>query len=230
MAELMETRTTSDKVLDARTSTSEKGSYREAVRTHQLQHIAMLAARARGQSRKRMQFPTLQRTYRKAQHDASGMVVRSGGSYYASIWKYVQRWGFRIMIDLDAAKLAYPDESELADLFRTRIMNRALTFHPYDGRNAGLSTSTVDRLAEQAASAVLRDWSIQKTKTYKADAARRGRVGGMKSKRTRTWTDADLDVLALLTGLTVPQQADAMGRSASTIDRMRSDLKKRSAS
>lgn len=58
---------------------------------------------------------------------------------------------------------------------------------------------------------------------------RRGAVGGRTSKRPPTWTDADLDALAALHSLTVKQQATRLGRSPSTIDRMRRALRERTS-
>lgn len=53
-------------------------------------------------------------------------------------------------------------------------------------------------------------------------------AGGRKSRPPRTWGDDDLDTLAQLAGFTVDQQASALKRSASTIDRMRRALRARS--
>lgn len=56
-------------------------------------------------------------------------------------------------------------------------------------------------------------------------AVEAGRSGGTKSRRGPTWTDEDLAELANLDGKTVKEQAFLLGRSASTINRMRRALK-----
>lgn len=54
-----------------------------------------------------------------------------------------------------------------------------------------------------------------------------GSVGGKISKRVPSWTDADLDTLLALEGMTVTQQAAHLDVSMSTIDRMRRALRQR---
>lgn len=65
------------------------------------------------------------------------------------------------------------------------------------------------------------------TPDYIHEMQRIGSVGGKISKRVPSWTDADLDALLALEGMTVAQQAVALNVSMSTIDRMRRALRQR---
>lgn len=81
----------------------------------------------------------------------------------------------------------------------------------------------VQSVARVSARYALETWSPD----YIIEMQRRGRIGGRISKRGPDYTEADLDALQTLDGLTVVQQAKRMGKSKSTIDRMRRALKDR---
>ncbi|MFF8187858.1 hypothetical protein ACF044_11445 [Microbacterium sp. NPDC016588] len=81
----------------------------------------------------------------------------------------------------------------------------------------------VQSVARVSARYALETWSPD----YIVEMQRRGRIGGRNSKRRPDYTDADLDTLQTLDDLTVVQQAKAMGKSKSSIDRMRRALKDR---
>lgn len=84
----------------------------------------------------------------------------------------------------------------------------------------------IDAVAWSAACYALARWSPEYIRTMQE----RGRRGGRCSKRSPTWSDADLDALAALTGLTVSAQAVRLGRSARTVERMRRAVRDRSQS
>ncbi|MFG6502515.1 helix-turn-helix domain-containing protein [Microbacterium sp. P05] len=90
-----------------------------------------------------------------------------------------------------------------------------------DESRSGLTA--IESVARSSARYALDTW----TPDYTREMQRIGSVGGKISKRKPTWTDIDLDLLALLDGLTVPEQAKHMGVSHSTIDRMRRALRAR---
>ncbi len=87
-----------------------------------------------------------------------------------------------------------------------------------DESRSGLTA--IESAARSSARYALESWSPD----YITEMQRLGRVGGKISKRKPTWTDADLDALAALDGLTVSQQAKRMCVSMSSIDRMRRAL------
>jgi len=146
------------------------------------------------------------------------------------VWRYVVTWGFRILNDAHVTGHAVPTVDELAALFAERIHERAAVWHPYDGRggaHAGLSYDAADKLAEDAAVHVLRDWSPEWL-----DAQReRGRRGGERSRRgPSAATPANLDRLAALPpGLTVAEQAGMLHLSRATVKRLRHALREQDA-
>jgi hypothetical protein len=83
----------------------------------------------------------------------------------------------------------------------------------------------IESVAQSSARYALDTWSPD----YMREMQRIGGIGGRNGKRPPTWTDADLDVLAALDGLTVAQQAKRLSRSPSTVDRMRRALRERDA-
>lgn len=90
-----------------------------------------------------------------------------------------------------------------------------------DESRSGLTA--IESVARSSARYALDTWSPD----YIHEMQRLGSVGGKISKRTPSWTDADLDALAALEGQTVAQQSAALNVSMSTIDRMRRALRKR---
>ncbi|MBB2974469.1 hypothetical protein FHX49_000010 [Microbacterium endophyticum] len=170
-----------------------------------------------------MRFPPLRLVYAREKRDAAtGETLHSGSSYYADVWKYLQNWGYRILNDLYLAGFAPAAHADLAWLFETRVLERATTFHPYDGKGPGLSTLLVEEMANKAATAVLRDW----TPTWIARQQALGSIGGkLARRRSKTWTESDVDKLAKLGSLqTMQQKADALGRSLRTTQRMAAAL------
>ncbi|MEV7633615.1 hypothetical protein AB0N64_14545 [Microbacterium sp. NPDC089318] len=83
----------------------------------------------------------------------------------------------------------------------------------------------VERVARNAAAYRLDRWSPD----YIAEMQRLGGIGGQRSRRGPTWTDADLDALAALDGLTVDEQAVRLDMRPSMIKRMRRALADRDA-
>jgi hypothetical protein len=83
--------------------------------------------------------------------------------------------------------------------------------------------TAIESVARSCARYALNNWSPD----YIIEMQRLGKIGGKIGKRKPSWTDDDLDALAALDGLTVPQQAKRMGVSMSGIDRMRRALKDR---
>lgn len=203
---------------------------REVPSAGTLWRISALSTRARTNGRIQrtaLRFPTLRRVYARERRSADGLLIRKGASYAGDVWRYLSRWGFRTLNDLDGAGFAPPCHDDLAALFERRVLERGKTFYPlYSNRGFGLSTATVEQMADAASTAVLRDWSP----TWIREQRERGRRGGQFSKRKPTWTDADLDALAVLEGMTVTEQARTLGVSMSTIDRMRRALRERSRS
>lgn len=183
-------------------------------------------ARTAGRSqRKILRFPPLRRMYAKTRHDSEGNVTRKGTSYKGDIWTYLAKWGFRTLNDLDGAGYAPPSHADLSDLFEGRMRERATTYDTYySNRGHGISYADIEAMANAAATAVLRDWSpdwIRKTREW-------GATGGRKSRPSEPiYSDADLNALEALKGLTVPQQAVQLGVSHSTVDRMRRALRER---
>lgn len=194
----------------------------------ELESIALRATSARGQGRKALRFPALRRVYSRGRINPATGEWRGGASYGGDVWRYVVTWGFRILNDAHVTGHAMPTAADLAALFAERIHERAVVWHSCDGRggaHAGLSYDAADKLAEDAAVHVLRDWSPSWL-----DAQReRGRRGGQRSRRGPTWTLADLDALAALDGLTVDEQAARLGKSPASIKRMRHALRDRDA-
>lgn len=216
--------TGSDKVLALSSDTGSDNLSTPSVRgadSGTLQRIANAATRARGNGnarRRELRFPTLRRVYARDRIDPeSGEIIRRGASYYGDVWRYLQRWAYRILNDLAAEGYSSTSHHDLAALFRARLEQRAALWHPYDGRGPGLNGETIAEMADTAASAALRDW----TPTYRQQQAERGRIGGSRSRRGPTWTAEDLDALADLDGLTVAEQAERTGKSPATIKRMR---------
>lgn len=83
--------------------------------------------------------------------------------------------------------------------------------------------TAIESVARSCARYALNNWSPD----YIMEMQRLGKIGGKIGKRKPSWTADDLDALAALDGLTVPQQAKRMGVSMSSIDRMRRALKDR---
>lgn len=185
-------------------------------------------ARTAGRSeRKILRFPPLRPMYAKSRTDADGNVIRKGASYQGDIWRYLTTWGYRTLNDLDGAGYAPPSHDDLADLFERRVRERAKTYDTYySNRGHGISFADIETMADAAATSVLRDWSpdwIRKTREW-------GATGGRKSRPSEPGhadSDADLDALAVLKGMTVAQQAVALNVSPSSIDRMRRALRNR---
>jgi hypothetical protein len=98
-----------------------------------------------------------------------------------------------------------------------REPNRVRRTYLDDSRNA------VESVARSSAAYALTTWAPE----YIQDMQRLGAIGGRISKRKPSWTAADLDRLAALEGRTVAQQAAELGRSRSSIDRMRRALRER---
>lgn len=222
----------SDKVLP---TVSDKAINPVGVDDELLARIAKLATRARGEgnkARKQLLFPPLRRVYAKERRDAqTGDITRKGKSYSYDIWKYLTTWGYRIGNDLQGIGQPLPSQEQFAELFEQRIFDRAVTYSAYDGKGAGLETDAVLQMADDAASATIRDWSPD----YIQLQRERGRTGGKNSKRPpSSWDDADLDVLALFAGLPPMEQLDLFneGRtkpvSRATYYRMRAALRERS--
>lgn len=162
--------------------------------------------------------------YAKERRDLNGFVVRKAKSYRGDVWAYLTNWGYRTLNDLDGAGFAPPSHAHLSELFERRVLERGRTFYPlYSNRGHGISTPDVETMAENAATAVLRDWNPE----WIREQRERGRRGGKISKRLPEYDDADLDALAALRGLTVAQQAVALSVSPSSIDRMRRALRNR---
>lgn len=163
--------------------------------------------------------------YAKNRYDSEGNVTRKGTSYKGDVWRYLAVWGFRTLNDLDGSGFACPSHDDLAALFERRMRERAKTYDTYySNRGHGISYADIETMADAAATAVLRDWSPDWIREMRA----RGATGGRNSKSPGpTWTDADLDALAALDGMTVSQQAVALDVSPSTIDRMRRALRQR---
>lgn len=186
--------------------------------------FAARATRARTagrQQRRALRFPALRKVYAKERRDLNGFVTRKGASYAGDIWRYLVTWGYRVLNDLDGDGYLPPSHDDLADLFERRVRERAVTFYPlYSNRGYGISTPDVETIADRAATAVLRDWSPE----WIREMRRRGAKGGRTSKRPPSWTD---DALVALDGLTVAEQARTLGRSPSTVDRMRRALRER---
>lgn len=90
-----------------------------------------------------------------------------------------------------------------------------------DGSRSG--QGAIRSVAVSCARYALTTWSPD----YITEMQRLGKLGGQISKRVPSWTEADLDRLATLEGLTVAQQAAQMGFSMSTVDRMRRALRQR---
>lgn len=230
---------TSDKVLDAdvpvsangaRHTTSDNPVLRQEKSESEngvLWRTAMLSTRARTTGRHRrkvLRFPALRRMYARARRGLNGGTLRSGKSYAKDIWTYLETWGYRTLNDLDGAGHPLPTADDLADVFYARIRERGVTFYPlHSNRGHGISTVVAEKMAQDAAHAVLRDWNPEWIRRQRE----RGAKGGRASKRPPTWNDADLDALAQLAGQTVKEQAAALVRSASTIDRMRRALRAR---
>lgn len=187
-----------------------------------------LATRARTagrQQRRALRFPALRPVYAKERRDLNGFVVRKAKSYRGDVWAYLTNWGYRTLNDLDGAGFAPPSHADLADLFERRVRERGVTFYPlYSNRGRGISTPDVETMADQAATAVLRDWHPE----WIREQRERGRRGGQISKRKPSWTDDDLDALAKMSHLPNMQaRADALGRSLRTTERMWSALQQR---
>lgn len=182
-----------------------------------LARIASAATRARGtghNDRGQLRFPSLQRSYAKQRHSQSG----ERKTYYAAVWRYLQLWGFRLLNDLQRDGYDPPSHEQLAALFEARIRERGHTWHRQDGRGVGLELGTVERLAEDAASAVLRDWS----EAWIASRRAAGRTGGQRSRRgpSKATADALAALEALPDGMTHQERADALGVSLSTERRL----------
>lgn len=90
-----------------------------------------------------------------------------------------------------------------------------------DQSRSGLTA--VESVARSSARYALDNWSPD----FIHEMQRLGRIGGKISKRVPQWTDADLDRLAALEGMTVAQQAAHLDVSMSSIDRMRRALRQR---
>lgn len=213
-----------------RTSVSDKASSPRRGTDEEIETVVRLATRARGNGRndrKQLRFPTLRRVYARATVDAStGEIVTKGASYYRDLWHYCQTWGFRILNDLQGAGLHPPEPEQLRDIFEARIRERAVIWHEYDGRNAGLESALVEALAASAAEATLRDWSAE----WIASRREAGRKGGSFSKRPPSWDDHDLAVLALYAYLPRGEQLARYNagrsepRSRATLYRMLSSM------
>lgn len=174
--------------------------------------------------RKILRFPPLRPMYAKSRTDADGNVIRQGASYQGDIWRYLSRWGYRTLNDLDGAGYAPPSHDDLADLFERRIRERAKMYDTYySNRGHGISFADAEIMSDAAATAVLRDWNPE----WIREQRERGRRGGKISKRAPMWADDNLDTLASLHGQTKAQQAKHLGVSTSTVDRMRKALRER---
>lgn len=176
-----------------------------------LELVAKLATRANtAKKRKALAFPSLRRYYAKERKNLeSGEIIRKGASYYGDIWKYLQSWAFRLMNDLQGRDLPLPDHAQLEDLFRSRIMERAVVLDLFEKGRPGLTPDTVEHLVEQAALAALRDFD----RLYIKKQSERGTLARGKPKPSRrTWTEADLEVLALLDGMPPREQLELLNR------------------
>jgi hypothetical protein len=92
-----------------------------------------------------------------------------------------------------------------------------------DETRSGLTA--IESVARSCARYALSKWSPD----YIREMQRIGSIGGRNGKRPPSWTADDLDGLVALEGLTVKQQAKLLGRSPSTIDRMRRALRERTS-
>ncbi|KTS03575.1 hypothetical protein [Microbacterium testaceum] len=160
--------------------------------------------------------------YAKERRDLNGFVTRKAKSYRGDVWRYLTTWGYRTLNDLDGAGYAQPSHDDLADPFERRVRERARTFYPlYSNRGHGISLADVESMADDAAAAVLQDWSPN----WILKMRERGATGGRNSPGPGpVWGDDDLDRLAAMDGLTIAQQSITLGVSMSTISRMRRAL------
>lgn len=181
----------------------------------------LIAARAARGHRKAMRRPTR----RRGQRDLFDIVRL-----------HLSRLCRRVLNDRCLRGHPLPSEAMLADAVETYVtteLHDLIYFHEYGEqrepqrvRRTYLDNSrdAVEKVSASAAHYALSTW----TPDFIADMQQLGSRGGRISKRKPAWNETDLDRLAAMNTMTVVQQAEAFGTSASTIDRMRRALRERS--
>lgn len=146
---------------------------------------------------------------------------------------YLRKLLRRTLNDLAKAGQAIPSARELRDTVEEFIYGEfgKLVYEQVPGdQRASSRRRDLFLDGHDAVIRLVRDVVAYTKKRWKpawiTRAVAAGRSGGTKSRRGPTWTDEDLDVLAGLSG-TVKEQAFLLGRSVSTVNRMRRALKER---
>lgn len=156
---------------------------------------------------------------------------RKNSSHARLVHSWCIRHGLRALGDLQAAEQlnALPAAAVLASwLVGEALARGGHHFVPNSQRRRsfrGATYAELERLAWDAAT-----WLVENYDRRRLDAAvAGGRKGGQKSKRKPSWTDADLDQLAQLDGMSQNEKSQALGVSVSTLYRMGRALAARSA-
>lgn len=160
--------------------------------------------------------------YRKGRTDLVTGAFIPGRSYWDDITRYLRRWGMRILNDLQANDLGTPSHEQLEDLFYSRVLERGVTHHPYDGHGVRGSIE-VDKVAEMAdyiAQAILDQWDSD----FIREKQFQGMIGGKKGRprgATKTTDDHYFKFLDLPPGMTRSEQAQELGIGLRSVDRLR---------
>jgi hypothetical protein len=131
---------------------------------------------------------------------------------------HLRRLSRRLLNDHAKRGEPIPDRAELTAALRAYVLAELDYFIFYQDPGDATGTAPQKHATLAGEPAALR--VARSAARYALERWQRGAVGGSHSRRGPTWTADDLAALAKLDGHTRQQQADALGRSRSTVDRM----------
>ena len=161
---------------------------------------------------------------------------RNEAGGYRTVCRYLAKLGYRALNDLTGAGYALPTEHDLTEAYGVIVDERLSEFVKSSAGSSGERPSKFEKWAyldaanfERLTTNMARSSIEHFDPDVRQLAARRGAIGGTRSRRAPLWlADGSLEKLAALEGETVAVQARALKLSTATVERMRRHLRERS--
>ncbi|MDR5699954.1 hypothetical protein [Agromyces aerolatus] len=192
---------------DLRETSHAKPTLHGSSRLRASQEIPMATASTQLTIPKLTPFPDPKRAGRKHYKHTPKGLKRPQARHLALGWMNTN--GFRFIRAHESAGLPLPSAQTIADFLEAGALR--------NGRSR-LAHSTLLDLAEEAAVSCLQEYDPA---IYERQA-RRGRIGGLKSRRGATFTLEHLDAVK---GMSIREQAEALGCSTATVSNLRKKAK-----